>query len=155
MFFLQEQEQGTKPVMEPMLSIRRKILALESVIAPELKDPQKVLDESCDPAPVLKYQYFPHFVEQKWLLILQKHDNPRVKQLIQLMETAHIPQEIFCKILAEFSVVPLKNINLHARLLGVFTPDEIEYCLQRHFSVECPYDLNLVIKSVTHVLMKA
>lgn len=131
------------------------MLALEILIAPELEDPKTVWDEASDPDPILAYQYYPEFIQQKWSLILQKSDNLRVKKLIDLMAEANVSQDTFLNTLGKFSYVPLKNINHHSRPVSTFTTEQIEYCLERHFSLEPLEDMDSAIKSITHVLLKA
>lgn len=155
MVFLQEREQGEPPKGDLTLSMRRKILELESSIAPELEDAKNVIDDYFELPKPLSYEKFPLYTKTKWLLILQKQDHPTVTKLIELMETANVPQDVFCQTLGKFSFVPVENIFLYARPLTEFTLDEIlEHCLNRHFNEENHQNPDLAIKSITHVLMK-
>lgn len=138
-----------------MTSVRRKILELESLIAPELDDPRNVVGDILGSDVLPFYQECPQYIEEKWSLILQKSDNLRVKQLIALMEISNIPQDTFCKILGSFSdIASMKNINLIARPLNEFQLEDIENGLQHHFDISGHCDSNVAIKSITHVLMK-
>lgn len=89
-------------------------------------------------------------------MILQKQDHPIVKQLIQLMETANVPQDAFCQTLGEYTstLTPTENIHLYSRPLSEFKFEEIIDYLQCRPCKKTQQNSDLAIKAITHVLMK-
>lgn len=138
------------------MSIRRKMLELENLIAPEMKNPLSVFDNLVELKKPFSYEVHSEYIEAKWLLILQKKDNPHVKQLIALMKAADVPQDVFIKSLSSYSFVLPEDIYIRARPLSEFKVEEIKSCLELQLGLlyDSP-DLNLAIKAITHVLMKA
>lgn len=150
----QEREQGESPVYEIPLSIRRKCMELEAAIAPELEDPENVITEQDNLIPARCYKEYPFYTEIKWKLILKKTDDVRVKRLIALMKKSKVPKDNFCKTMGEFIAQPTQNINLVARPLSKFTPEEVKSSLKLYFDAKVQQDSKIAIKSITHVLMK-
>lgn len=155
MVFPQEREQGLPPLVELPLSVCRKILQLEAQIAPELENPENVLDGAPELEPPHTYRMHPEYTEEKWSLILKKTDDVRVNQLITLMKTSNVPQDMFCQILGTFfRSAPLKNIHSIPRPLTEYTVEEMENGLQHHFDKRQDHDSNVGINSITNILMK-
>lgn len=89
--------------------------------------------------------------ERKWKQILQKTDNPRVEQLIALINAGNLQQESFCEAMGRFfSMAP--SVNCEVPPLTEFTPKEIKGALFLNFPKILR--LNFMVQCVTHVLMK-
>lgn len=127
-------------------------MELESLIAPELEDPRKVLEDLSEFP--YNYKYHWKYTEAKWLLILQKSDHPRVKQLIKLMEEAEVHPLIFRQTLGHFALAPFEDIERYARPLELFAPEEVEYACRSHLYSK-NNEMEASIRSITRVLMKA
>lgn len=140
------------PGVEIHFSIRKKILELESLIAPELEDPRSVLVDQMEFP--LRYQDYWKDTEAKWLLILQKTDNPHVKRLLDLMETAKVDPLIFRQTLGQFSLFPAKDIHEYSRPLTAFTTKVVEVVCRSDLRVSKSEELDSAVKCITHVLMK-